>query len=149
MTALFTLLLAAASLQPVNEAAYGDLVRANRGKVVVVNFWATWCAPCRQEMPSLVAIENRHATKGVKLLLISADDPTDEPKARAFLESVHAPPPVYIKAATDDDAFIRAVDPKWSGTLPSTFVYDRQDKPVRSFTGEIDVKTLEELIKRL
>jgi thiol-disulfide isomerase/thioredoxin len=149
MTALVVLLLAAASLQPVSETAYGDLVRANRGKVVVVNFWATWCGGCRHEMPSLVALENRYAAKGVKLLLISADDPTDEPKARAFLASVHAPPTVYIKAATDDDAFIRAVDPKWTGTLPSTFVYDRQGKPIWSFTGEIDPKTLEDLIKRL
>lgn len=149
MNLFLALLLAAASLQPVNEAAYGDLVRANRGKVVVVNFWATWCGGCRHEMPSLVALENRYATKGVKLLLISADDVADEPKARAFLDSVHAAGPVYIKAATDDDAFIRAVDPKWSGTLPSTFVYDRQGKPVRSFTGEIDAKTLEDLLKRL
>jgi len=149
MTALAVLLLAAASLQPVNESAYGGLVRANRGKVVVVNFWATWCGGCRHEMPSLVALENRYAAKGVKLLLISADDPADEPKAHAFLESVHAPGPVYIKAAADDDAFIRAVDPKWSGTLPSTFVYDRQGRFVRSFTGEIDAKTLEDLIKQL
>ena len=149
MIPLLTLFLAAASLQPVSESAYAGLVRANRGSVVVVNFWATWCGGCRHEMPSLVALENRYAAKGVKLLLISADDPADESKARDFLDSVHAPSTHYIKAATNDDAFIRAVDPKWSGTLPSTFVYDRQGKLVRSFTGEIDAKTLEDLIKRL
>ena len=149
MTALLTLFLAAAALQPVNEAAYPNLIRANHGKVVVINFWATWCGGCRHEMPSLLDFEKRYAAKGVKLLLVSADESSDEPKARAFLESLHAPPGTYIKAARDDDAFIRAVDPKWTGTLPSTFVYDRQGHLARSFTGEIDIKTLEDVVQGL
>jgi thiol-disulfide isomerase/thioredoxin len=150
MTALLALFLAAAvSLQPVNETAYRNLIQANRGHVVVINFWATWCGGCRAEMPSLLAFEKRHAANGVKLLLVSADEPSDEPKARAFLESLHAPQGTYIKAASDDDAFIRAVDPKWTGTLPSTFVYDRQGRLVKSFTGEIDIKTLEAVVQRL
>jgi hypothetical protein len=65
------------------------------------------------------------------------------------MDSMHASGPTYIKAASDDDAFIRAVDAKWSGTLPSTFVYDRNGKLVQSFTGIVDVKALENLINRL
>ncbi len=149
MIQLLTLLLAVAPLQPVSETAYGALIHANHGKVLVVNFWATWCGGCREEMPSLVALSNRDAAKGVKLLLISADEVADEPKARAFMDSMHATGPLFIKAASDDDAFIRAVDAKWSGTLPSTFVYDRNGKLVQSFTGIVDVKALESLISRL
>ena len=149
MTPVLALFLAAATLQPVSETAYPNLIRANRGSVVVINFWATWCGGCRHEMPSLLDFEKRHASKGVKLLLVSADESSDEPKARAFLESLHAPPATYIKAASDDDAFIRAVDPKWTGTLPSTFVYDRQGRLVKSFTGEIDIKTLEGVVQGL
>jgi thiol-disulfide isomerase/thioredoxin len=149
MIPLLALFLAVAPLQPVNETAYSALIHANHGKVLVVNFWATWCGGCRQEMPSLVALSNRDAAKGVKLLLISADEAADEPKARAFMDSMHASGPTYIKAASDDDAFIRAVDAKWSGTLPSTFVYDRNGKLVQSFTGIVDVKALENLINRL
>ena len=149
MTALLTLFIAAAALQPVNETAYRNVIQANRGHVVVINFWATWCGGCRAEMPSLLAFEKRHAASGVKLLLVSADETTDEPKARAFLESLHAPEATYIKKASDDDAFIRAVDPKWTGTLPSTFVYDRQGRLVKSFTGEIDIKVLNEVVGKL
>jgi len=149
MTALLTLFLAVAALQPVSEMAYRNLIQANRGHVVVINFWATWCGGCRAEMPSLLDFQKRFATKGVKLLLVSADESSDEPKARAFLESLHAPQGTYIKAARDDDAFIRAVDPRWTGTLPSTFVYDRQGRLVKSFTGEIDVKSLERVVQGL
>jgi len=149
MTALLTLFLAAAALQPVNETAYRNLIQTNHGHVVVINFWATWCGGCRAEMPSLLAFEKRHAANGLKVLLVSADEPTDEPKARAFLESLRAPQATYIKKASDDDAFIRAVDPKWSGTLPSTFVYDRQGHLVKSFTGEIDIKVLESVVHGL
>ena len=149
MTALLTLFLAVAALQPVSETAYRNLVQANRGHVVVINFWATWCGGCRAEMPSLLDFQKRYAARGVKLLLVSADESSDEPKARAFLESLDAPRGTYIKAARDDDAFIRAVDPKWTGTLPATFVYDRQGRLVKSFTGEIDVRTLERVVQGL
>lgn len=149
MTPLLTLLLAAAALQPVSESAYPNLIHANKGHVVVINFWATWCGGCRHEMPSLLDFEKRYSAKGVRLLLISADEISDEPKARAFLESLDGPPATWIKSAKDDDAFIRAVDPKWSGTLPSTFVYDRQGRLAKSFTGEIDVKELENAVRGL
>jgi len=149
MIPLLALFLSVAPLQPVSETAYTSLIHANRGRVLVVNFWATWCGGCRQEMPSLVALANRDAGKGVRLLLISADERTDEPKARSFMDSVHASGTLYIKAASNDDAFIRAVDAKWSGTLPSTFVYDRNGKLVQSYTGIVDMKALENLINRL
>lgn len=147
MIPAMTLLLAAVSLQPVNEGSYRSVVAGNRGKVVVVNFWATWCHGCRHEMPALLEFQKNHPA--VKLVLVSADEPTDEAKARAFLESVNASGSEYIKKAKDDDAFISAIDPKWTGTLPATFVYDRQGKLVKSFNGEVKMDQLESVVKRL
>lgn len=133
-------------MTPVDEAGFQKLVAAHKGKPVVVNFWATWCAPCRAEMPALLEYSKR---TGTTLLLVSADEASDAAKASQFLDSVKSPGPRYIKKAADDDKFINSIDPKWSGALPATFVYDRAGRKVRSFFGEVEVKDLEAAVRKL
>jgi thiol-disulfide isomerase/thioredoxin len=146
---VLALLLFAATLTPVDEAAYEKLVRAQKGSVVLVNFWATYCVPCRKEMPALVALESRLRARGLRLVTISADEPEQEAQARAFLDQVKVPAPTYIRRARNDDQFINAIDPKWSGALPASYLYDRQGKKVKSFFGEVDLKELEAAILKL
>jgi hypothetical protein len=56
---------------------------------------------------------------------------------------------VYLKQADDDDHFINAIDPKWSGALPALFLYDKSGHKVRSFIGETDMAALERAIQKL
>ena len=58
-----------------------------RGKIVVLNFWATWCVPCRQEMPDLAAIQNEYAALGVQVVGAAADALTDRPKVMQFTKT--------------------------------------------------------------
>jgi thiol-disulfide isomerase/thioredoxin len=146
---LLLLLLNAASLTPVDEASFPKLVAAHKGKVVVVNFWATWCAPCRAEMPQLLAFERQYERKGIELVLVSADEPSEARQVTEFLTSQKAARPWYIKKTTNDDRFIDSIDSKWSGALPATFVYDRAGRRVKSFFGEIEIKELEKAISGL
>lgn len=125
------------------------MIAANKGKVVVVNFWATYCAPCRAEMPRLLAFSKQYESKGVKLVVISADEASDSAKASEFLTSAKVPSPWLIKSAADDDKFIGAIDAKWSGALPATFVYDRNGKRVKSIFGEVSAPALEAEVKKL
>ena len=149
MTAIVLMLAAAAALTPLNETDYQKLVAGQRGKIVVVNFWATWCAPCRSEMAPLLAFGKEKESSGVKLVVVSADEASDATKAAGFLDSVHAPAPHYIKQAVNDEKFIDAIDPKWSGALPATFVYDRSGKRVKSFVGEVSIPDLERAVAAL
>ena len=142
-------MLAAAAPVPVDEAGYTKLLSSQRGKVVLVNFWATWCAPCRAEMPDLLALDGRLRAKGFQLVLVSADEPEQADLARKFLEEKKAGAPSYIKRVADDDGFIRKVDPKWSGAVPALFLYDRSGRLVRSFVGETDLGTVEAAIRKI
>ena len=137
------------ALLPLDETAYPKLLAAHRGKILLVDFWATWCVPCRAEMPHLVKLEAQLRGKGFALLTVSADEPEREAAALKFLREAGAPAPWHIKKPKDDESFINSVDRKWSGALPALFLYDRQGRPAARFIGETEIKTIEAAIRRL
>ena len=146
-TALLLLMTAALSfaqgvkLQPLNEPAYTKLIASHKGKVVLVDFWATWCKPCRAEMPELVKMKTRLAAKGLVLLTVSADEPEKEAEASKFAAQMGVTAPAYIRKVDDDEKFVTFVDPKWSGALPALMLHDRTGKRVKSFYGETPIQT--------
>lgn len=141
-------LVQAADLQPIDEAGYQRLLASSKGKVLVVNFWATWCAPCRKEMPELVALAAKYRAKGLQFVTIAIDEESDAAKAADFVAKTKVPQPAYIKRFKDDAKFISMVDSRWSGGLPFTVVYDRAGKKVRVFPGEVDIRELEQVLQK-
>ena len=136
-------------LTPVDEAGYSALLKSQAGRVVLVDFWATWCGPCRKEMPFLVSLASKLRAKGFTLVTVSADEPEQEKEALQFLKTSGVPLPGYLKTARDDDRFIRAVDPQWSGAIPALFLYDKSGKKVQSFIGETPPATIEAAVRKL
>ncbi|MDQ6708594.1 MAG: TlpA family protein disulfide reductase [Acidobacteriota bacterium] len=139
-------LLAASYLIPVDERKFDQVIHSQRGKILLIDFWATWCEPCREEMPKLAALQRGLGSKGLVLITISADEPNKARAAAAFLQESGISLPAYIKHADDDQRFIDSVDPKWSGALPALFLYDRQGRKVESFIGEIDLRDVEKAV---
>jgi len=109
---------------PVTAAQLGEVVAAARGNVVLVNIWATWCHPCREEFPYLVRLQRELHGQGFELVLVSADFDNQLPKVTEFLAGQGVDFPTYRKIGSDGE-FIDGLDPRWSGALPATFVYDR------------------------
>ena len=119
---------------PVDEASYSKLIAAHKGRVVLVNFWATWCKPCRAEMPDLVRLADKLRSKGLDLVSISTDETEREGEALKFLAATKVPGPLYIRKAVDDDKFSPSIDATWAdGVLPALFLYDRSGKRSRRF----------------
>lgn len=120
-----------------DEAGYDSLITHREGKVLIVNFWATWCIPCRDEFPELVRLRTHFAGAAVDVVGISIDYPDEiEEKVKPFLKQVGANFPIYVLNVTDVDSFIQGVHPDWSGALPATFVYDRKGSVLKFLLGQ-------------
>jgi thiol-disulfide isomerase/thioredoxin len=113
---------------PLIPATAEEVLRAVRrpgAAAVLVNVWATWCTPCREEFPELLRLARAYRARGLRLILVSADFDTERQAVEEFLAHQGVDFPTYWKRGADMD-FIDRLSPKWSGALPATFIYDRR-----------------------
>ncbi|MGZ4618182.1 MAG: TlpA family protein disulfide reductase [Frankiaceae bacterium] len=113
-----------------------------RGKVVVINFWASWCAPCVAEAPTLAEIAKRTAPQAAFLGVATRDS---KENAAAFARARSTPYPSLY----DEDGTAAARFPVALSTLPSTLVLDRQGRVAVRFTGEVSYKQLSDAVNEL
>ena len=139
-------ILVSADSRPVNlpfKDMNGNKVKVTdlRGKSVVLNFWATWCVPCRAEMPLFVEAEKTYAPREVAFIAVSLDDRETRPKIPDFITEFKITFPVWVGASTMD-----LDDLKMGVALPATAFLDRNGRIVARVLGQI---TKEELTERL
>lgn len=123
---------------------------ATKNKPLLVNFWATWCDPCREEFPDLVRIEKQYRPHGLDFTAVSLDDLSEiKTSVPLFLRQMQVTVPTYLLNVSDPDIAIHQVDPGWSGALPATFLYDSQGKLVYKRLGRIKLPELTAAIEKL
>src|SRR5271169_2601292 len=120
----------------VDLAGYRQLLAKYKGKPLVVNFWATWCEPCRDEYPMIVDLAKEFKPKGVSVIGVDMDDESDMNLVRRFIARTQPPFPNYRqKPGIDLDAFYDGVNPDWKGTMPQTIFYGREGQILGFFLG--------------
>jgi thiol-disulfide isomerase/thioredoxin len=136
------------AVRPADAQAILGEVRKPGARGVLVNVWATWCDPCRAEMPGLLAFFREHRKAGLRLILVSADDEVDRAKVVAFLASQGVDFPSWMKQG-DDMTFIDALDRQWSGALPASFLFDGRGRLDQRWYGEVSTTALGTAWRRL
>ena len=126
------------------------LLKGDGTRFLLVNYWATWCDPCREEFPDLVKIDHDFRTKGLDTIAISLDDLTElKSEVPKFLSLMKAQMPNYLLNVADPEPSIKLVDPTWAGALPATFLYDASGAIVYKKFGRFDTKELRTAIEKL
>ena len=115
------------------------LINKNDEKIHVVNFWATWCAPCVKELPYFENINEIYKENGVEVLLVSLDFPRNyDSKLKPFIKKHSLKSEVIAFDDIDQNRWIPAINKDWSGALPATIIYNDEKRQFyeRSFTQE-------------
>jgi peroxiredoxin len=114
-----------------------------RGRPVIVDFWATWCVPCRASLPDLNVMQSRFAQRGLVVLGLSVDDDNNAPEIRAFVKKMGLRFPVALA----DERVMDQYGPIRS--IPTTFFINRGGLVVRRVVGYVDSETLQEYVQEI
>jgi thiol-disulfide isomerase/thioredoxin len=133
----------------IDTEALKGLITQQRERPLLVNFWATFCDPCRDEFPDLVKIDNEYRPQSLDFVTVSLDDidqlKTDVPK---FLSAMKATMPAYLLNVTDPEPAINFIDRRWQGDLPATYLYNEKGEVVYKHIGRVNTAELREAIKK-
>jgi thiol-disulfide isomerase/thioredoxin len=131
----------------IDDARIKQLLKPN-GKPLLVNFWATWCGPCREEFPDLVKIDREYRGK-IDFITVSLDFVEElERDVPKFLSETKAEMPTYLLVSADENTLIPSIAKDWSGGLPFTILYNEKGEITYTRQGKVNPETLKGEIEK-
>jgi thiol-disulfide isomerase/thioredoxin len=135
-------------LQLIDAEGLSQFVDLHPGKVVLIDFWATWCPPCVKMFPHTVELHKRWADRGLTVAAVSLDDPSDESIVRRFLIEKGADFPNFISRFGPSSQSVEAFDITGSA-IPFLRIYDRQGKLIKTLGGDkpVDPQDIDQAVE--
>jgi thiol-disulfide isomerase/thioredoxin len=135
---------------PIDTEGFKSLITQQRQHPLLINFWATFCDPCRDEFPDLVKIDQDYRPRSLEFVTVSLDDMSEiKNEVPKFLDSMNATMPAYLLNVSDPEPVINLMDPRWQGSLPATFLYNDKGEVVYKHVGRVDTAELREAIEKV
>jgi len=125
-----------------------EIINSNSSPIQVINFWATWCAPCVKELPLLETLHSK-SLEGVKITLVNLDFADKLDKVNAFVERKKMKAEVVLLDEIDYNQWIDKVDKHWGGAIPATLVINSQNGKRKFIERELEEGELEKLIEEV
>ena len=133
-----------------NFSELEPLLNYNDNNTYVINFWATWCAPCIKELPYFQEIHDKYGSQNLKVILVSLDFPDKfESQLKPYVKKNNLTPQVILLDDPNENKWIPKVDESWSGAIPATLIYNKYKRAFyeQSFTKESLFKEINKFTK--
>ncbi len=124
-------------VQRVSPAEFSATLAGLRGKVVMLNVWATWCGPCLKEVPDLLAVEAELRADGLVLLGLAVDDAADAAQVVSFRQRYFPAFRTLQRDESASDALVSVVDTAWNEIVPTTYLIGRDGRVLRRIQGKL------------
>jgi thiol-disulfide isomerase/thioredoxin len=122
------------------------ILQSSDDQTYIINFWATWCKPCVEEMPDFIKLNDELKGKAFKMVLISLDFPSQiESRLKPYIAENDIEAEIVVLDDPNSNAWIPLVSDEWSGAIPATLLYNREKRSF--YEQKLDYKKLKEIVK--
>lgn len=137
------------NIKILDKTGLENLISHRSNKLLLLNIWATWCVPCREEFPDLIKLNDVFKDK-VDIVGISVDYPDEiNSKIKPFAEKLKINFNLFVNGTGNDEALINLLDKDWNGAIPATFVFDIDGKLVQKIYGKQNFDSFKEILTKL
>ena len=136
-------------VEEIDKSKLEKLIKNRKGKVLLLNIWASWCMPCKKEFPDLVKLAEKYKNSKVEIVGLSVDDKDDlQTEVIPFLQKNNANFKIYIQNFKNIEE-LTSFFPKWEGAIPLTVIFDKNGKEKKFIIGMRDFEFFDKAIQEV